>query len=142
MQELFSHQIVIAFVVVWLIEFYLFGLQRATLLIIRTNNADYSKYSSLMLPEWYFITWIFRIGKYILLLFIAINNWKLGIGLFVGQFIASVIIPIPYKFFYTRILLNRAKRRALTCQPYNIDISMMLKIAGYEKKNKKYNTTV
>lgn len=138
MEEIFTSPWVIIFIVFWIIEFYLFGLQRASLLITKKNDADYSIYGALLLPEWYPITWVFRISKYILLVVIFFINWKWGIGLFAFQFLASVVIPIPYKFLYSNIFRNKLHKLRMINMNSSIACEFMLKKAGYSlRKNDK-----
>ncbi len=40
----------------WFVMLYLFGMQRATLLISRTNNVDWKDVGVHLLPKWYPIT--------------------------------------------------------------------------------------
>lgn len=134
MEELFTDPYVIIFLVVWIIEFYLFGLQRASLLITRESDLDYSTYGPLLLPDWYPITWIFRIGKYILLVVILFINWRWSIGLFLIQFLASLVIPIPYKFLYSDIFRNKLHKLRMTNMNSSMACEFMLKKAGYSLK--------
>ena len=69
--ENLTHPLIIIFIIIWIIEFYLFGMQRASLKISRHNNVEWRGIGEQLLPNWYPITWIFRISKYGLLL---LNN--------------------------------------------------------------------
>ncbi|NLA48704.1 MAG: hypothetical protein GX876_04500 [Bacteroidales bacterium] len=101
--ENLSHPLVIAFIISWIIEFYLFGMQRASLKISRHNNMEWRGIREHLLPNWYPLTWIVRIAKYGLLVAILIVlNWKLAIGLLVIGSILSIIIPIPYRPLYKK----------------------------------------
>ncbi len=100
--------LIISFLVVWLIELYLFGMQRASLLISRTSNIDWKQIGSQILPKWYPITWIFRFAKWGL--YVAIFyflGWKWGICVFLASFILSFVIPIPYQLLYKGIFRKR-----------------------------------
>jgi ABC-type multidrug transport system fused ATPase/permease subunit len=108
--EILTQPLVLIFIITWLIEFYLFGMQRASLIISRNSNVEWRGYGEYLLPKWYPLTWIVRIVKYCLLVTILIViNWKLAISLFIIDLIASVIIPIPYKFLYSRTFRNHVK---------------------------------
>ena len=91
------------FIIIWLIEFSLFAMQRASLLIARRAVGqlyDPNQYSQLLLPKWFPLTWIFIISKWCLLFYIFwFINWKTSIFLAIISFIASIKIPIPYSVF-------------------------------------------
>jgi hypothetical protein len=52
-----------AFGVIWIANFALFGMQRATLLISRKAGIEWEGGGELLLPGWYPLTWVVRIGK-------------------------------------------------------------------------------
>jgi len=100
--------LVLLFIIIWIIEFYLFGMQRASLLISRQNDNEWKGVGDFLLPKWYSLTWIIRILKYaILLIIFIISNWKLTLILFLSDLLLVTIIPIPYKTFYKKIFRNR-----------------------------------
>ena len=106
-----SHPLVIAFIISWIIEFYLFGMQRASLRISRHNNVEWKGIGEQLLPNWYPLTWIVRISKYGLLVAILIVlDWKLAIGLLVIGFILSTIIPIPYRPLYKKTFRKKVEK--------------------------------
>lgn len=85
---------------VWLAEFVLFGMQRATLLISRKAGIAWSGGGELLSPSWYPATWLVIIGKWVLLVAMAIFwNWKIALGLAIGGFILSVVVPVPYEIY-------------------------------------------
>ena len=109
--ENLSHPLVIAFIISWIIEFYLFGMQRASLRISRHNNVEWKGIGEQLLPNWYPLTWIVRIAKYGLLVAILIVlDWKLAIGLLVIGFILSTIIPIPYRPLYRKTFRKKVEK--------------------------------
>jgi hypothetical protein len=106
-----SHPLVIAFIITWIIEFYLFGMQRASLRISRHNNVEWRGIGEQLLPSWYPLTWIVRIVKYgLLITLLIVLDWKLTIGLWVISFILSIIIPIPYRPLYKKIFRRKVEK--------------------------------
>lgn len=86
-----------AFVLIWLVEFVLFGMQRASLLISRKAGYLWKGGGQYLLPRWYRITWIVIGGKWVLLIAMAIVlDWKLALGLAVCSYLLSLMLPIPY----------------------------------------------
>ncbi|MCK9452563.1 MAG: hypothetical protein M0Q90_12790 [Bacteroidales bacterium] len=109
--ENLSHPLVIVFIISWIIEFYLFGMQRASLSISRHNNVEWRGIGEQLLPNWYPLTWIVRIAKYGLLVAILIVlDWKLAIGLLVIGFILATIIPIPYRPLYKKAFRKKVEK--------------------------------
>ena len=109
--ENLSHPLVIAFIITWIIEFYLFGMQRASLRISRHNNVEWRGIGEQLLPNWYPLTWIVRIAKYGLLVAILIViDWKLAIGILIISFILSTIIPIPYRLLYKNTFRKKVEK--------------------------------
>lgn len=89
-----------AFAVIWIVHFALFGMQRATLLISRSAGIEWRGGGELLLPRWYPLTWIVIVGKWCLLVVMAIFwDWKFALGLAVGGYVLSVIVPIPYQIY-------------------------------------------
>jgi len=75
----------------------LFGMQRATLLISRKAGVEWRGGGELLLPSWYPVTWLIIIGKWVLLIAIAVFwDWRFALGLAIGGYVLSVVIPIPY----------------------------------------------
>lgn len=100
----------IAFGIVWLIHLVLFGMQRATLLISRNAGIEWRGGGELLLPSWYPVTWLVIVGKWGLLLAMVIFwDWKVALGLAIGGYIGTVVIPIPYGA-YKRIFRRRVER--------------------------------
>ncbi len=98
----------IAYGFTWLVEFALFGMQRATLLISRRAGIHWKGGGQLLLPSWYPATWIAIIGKWGILLAMAILlDWKIALGLAIVGYILGVVIPIPYSL-YKGIFRKRA----------------------------------
>lgn len=94
--------------VVWLVEFYFFGMQRATIKISREGEVDWKLLGVKLLPPWYSVVWFFRITKWFLLtLIIWFLNWKIGLAILITMFVLSIITPIPYKLLYSKLFLHR-----------------------------------
>ena len=109
--ENLSHPLVMAFTSLWTIEFYLFGMQRASLRISRHNNVEWKGIGEQLLPNWYPLTWIVRIAKYGLLgAILILLGWKLAAGLLVIDFVLSLIIPVPYRLLYKRTFRKKAEK--------------------------------
>ena len=127
-----SHPLVIAFIISWISEFYLFGMQRASLIISRHNNVEWKGIGEQLLPNWYPLTWIVRIAKYgfLVTIFIVID-WKLAIGLFVIGLIFSTIIPIPYRLFYKKTFRKKVVKIKLIDQEAGQIFSEMLDNADF-----------
>ena len=90
----------IAFAIIWIINFVLFGMQRATLLISRNAGIEWKGGGELLLPKWYPVTWVIIICKWSLLIAMAIYfDWRYAIGLAVVGYILSVVLPIPYSAY-------------------------------------------
>lgn len=90
----------IAFAGIWILNFALFGMQRATLLISRKSGFEWRGRGELLLPSWYPITWVVIIGKWCLLVAMAIfSDWRYALGLAVGGYLLSVVLPIPYSAY-------------------------------------------
>jgi ABC-type multidrug transport system fused ATPase/permease subunit len=106
-----SHPLVIAFIISWIIELYLFGMQRASLKISRHNNVEWKGIGEQLLPNWYPLTWIAKIAKYGLFVAILIViDWKLAIGLLIISFILSTILPIPYRLLYKKTFRKKVEK--------------------------------
>ena len=89
--------LLIAFAFAWIFEFVLFGMQRATLLISRNAGLEWRGGGELLLPSWFPLTWVVKIGKWGVLLSIAyIWDWKVALGLLIADIVLSAILPIPY----------------------------------------------
>ena len=97
------------YAVVWIVHFALFGMQRAALLISRKAGIEWRGGGELLLPRWYPVTWLVIIGQWVLLIAMAIFwDWKFALGLAVGGYLLSVVVPIPYQA-YKGIFRRRVK---------------------------------
>jgi hypothetical protein len=109
--EITSHPLIILFIITWLVEFYLFGMQRASLKISRQNEVDWKGLGEQLLPKWYPITWLVRITKYILIVAISIYlSWKLALTLLFLSYILTITLPIPYRFLYKNVFRARVSQ--------------------------------
>jgi len=113
--ENFTSPIVIVFYLTVLVEFYFFGMQRTVLLISRKSDISYNDISYTLLPKWYAITWLFRIGKYTLLIVLFfLYGWQTAIILVAVSVVFSLFIPIPYKL-YIKMFKNKLKSMPADC---------------------------
>jgi len=72
-------------------------MQRATLLISRKAGMEWRGGGELLLPGWYPVTWVVIIGKWSLLVAMAIFwDWRFALGLAIGGYLLSIVLPIPY----------------------------------------------
>lgn len=116
----------IAFGLIWVVEFALFGMQRATLLISRNAGVKWRGSGELLLPSWYPITWLVIIGKWGLLVAIAIFwDWRFALGLAIGDFIVSSVVPIPYGA-YKKIFQRRVNQLMLQDHIFASQLQKML----------------
>ena len=100
--------LILTFLVFWIIKFYLFGMQRATLRISRHHNVEWRGFGELLLPKWYKISWIFIYGNYVVLMLIAIIiDWKIALILAFFSWVLSSVLPIPYRFLYRKVFRKR-----------------------------------
>ena len=101
--------LIIAYVIESLTLFYLFGMQRTTLIISRSLGVPSEDVAKRLLPAGFGLKTLFtRLAKYGLLLGIWIRiDWKLAIGLGVGSFIFDIKAPIPHRFLYSRIFREK-----------------------------------
>lgn len=75
--------LIAVYVAVWIVEFGLFGMQRASLLISRSAGIEWRGGGELLLPPWFPLTWGAIASKWILLLAMAIKGrWGLAIVLY------------------------------------------------------------
>lgn len=110
---------IIAYGVIWVIHFWLFGLQRITLKISRKNEVEWRGCGEHLLPKWYPITWLVIIGQWLLILAMAIfADWRYALGLAIIGYVLSTIVPIPYtsykRILQKRIYKERSRELALT----------------------------
>lgn len=92
----------------WLIMLYLFGMQRATLLISRTSNVDWKSVGAHLLPKWYPITMLFRFAKWSVLILVFWQvGWMIGLVCLIADIVLTGFVPIPYKTLYSGIFNRR-----------------------------------
>lgn len=95
----------------WLIMLYLFGMQRATLLISRTSEVDWKNAGVYLLPKWYPVTWVFRIAKWCILILVFWQvGWPIGLGCLIADVVLTGVFPIPYKALYSGIFKKRVEQ--------------------------------
>lgn len=96
------------FVVLWCIEFYLFGMQRASLLISRTSDVDWRSAGTHLLPSWYPLTTVVRMAKWATLLAIAFaSSWLVALIYMIAGLALAAIVPIPYHALYSKTFQRR-----------------------------------
>jgi hypothetical protein len=95
-----SHEaMLISFVLLAVLLFAAFGMQRATLLLSREANTS-SQATAMLLPAWFPAVWLPRIAKWALLLYIAFSwSWWVALGLLIGELVLSAVLPIPYRLY-------------------------------------------
>ena len=95
-----THEIMLAlFVVLAVLMFGAFGMQRTTLLLAREANTS-SKATAMLLPAWFPAVWVPRLAKWGLLLYIAVSwSWWVALGLFVAELVLSAVLPIPSRLY-------------------------------------------
>jgi hypothetical protein len=90
----------VSFGIIWITEFVLFGMQRATLLISREAGIEWRGGGELLLPRWYPVTWVIRVCKWGLLLAMVVYwDWRYTLGLAIGGYFLSIVLPIPYRAY-------------------------------------------
>lgn len=100
----------ITYAIIWAVEFYLFGMQRATLLISRKSGVEWRGGGELLLPKWYPASWAIIVGKWVLLALIALRgHWKMALALAAVGYLASIALPIPYQI-YKKTFRRRIKQ--------------------------------
>ena len=122
---------IVTFFIIWIVEFILFGMQRATLLISRNAGIEWRGGGELLLPRWHQITWLIKISKWALLIVMAIYlDWKYALGLTIGGFILSTLLPIPYSK-YKGIFRKRVKQLMVQESNLAIQLERMLNNAPF-----------
>lgn len=87
------------FVVLFIAEFAVFGMQRATLLMSREADVP-NRVAALLLPAWFPAVWIVTIGKWASLIAIGYSwSWVIAGGLVGAGILLSAILPIPYRAY-------------------------------------------
>lgn len=96
-----THQtLIVIFIIAFALLFGAFGMQRATLLLSREASIPY-QHAAALLPRWYaVVVWILRIVKWSILLYIVISwSWWIALAIFIGDFVLSTVLPIPYSLY-------------------------------------------
>lgn len=118
--------VIVMYILIYFVELYFFGLQRATLLISREFNLNYKDYKSFLLPDWNYFSLISSIIKYLLLVgIIFYYGWWIGGAIWIGSFILSTIFPFPYKFLYRNSIVNSMYKNSIRNPQF---ASLMIKI--------------
>jgi hypothetical protein len=116
------------------VQFFLFGMQRAALLISRDAGYKWEHSGKLILPSWFSICWPCIIGKWVLLLAMSIIwSWKIALGLVISNYILAAVIPIPYDL-YKRIFLKRINQLKLQDPVIGMQLTEMMKKAPLKFK--------
>lgn len=116
----------------WFIMLYLFGMQRATLLISRTNNVDWKDVGVHLLPKWYPITLLLRIVKWALLIVVFWQvGWIVGLACLVADIVLTGIFPIPYKALYSGIFNKRVTELSNQDPELGSMFRLILKNSGF-----------
>ena len=111
-----SEQILLmVYILLFIINFLLFGMQRTALLIDREYQPDSIRgmeyhLARAVLPRWLNVARLFFIIKLAILgLLLYEELWLIFVFLVVADIILGIILPIPYKT-YTQYLYKRALR--------------------------------
>jgi len=103
--------LLIAFGAAFILEFLVFGMQRATLIMSREAGVA-PQIGALVLPSWFPIVWLVRLVKWAILCYIAFTwSWAVAGGLLAADFVLSAILPIPYSVYVSafRSRINEIK---------------------------------
>lgn len=125
-----SYQIIlVVFIVAFVLEFTAFGMQRATLLLSREASVPY-KHAAALLPKWFPAVWLLRVIKWGALLYIATSwSWWFALALFIGDFLLSAILPIPYSLYASTF---RKRINQIKCE--NEDVGEYLEQIFYSSR--------
>ena len=89
----------IGFVAAAAVEMYFFLMQRVPLSVGREHGIE-SRICRFMLPSWYWIAWIFKIVKWVLIVLLWRSfGWLPAILCAAIPFILSAVLPIPFTHF-------------------------------------------
>lgn len=109
-----SHQTLLTvYVVLFIIVFAAFGMQRATLLISRESGLPLKQLATLLLPSWFPFIWLPRIAKWVVLVLIGFYwSWWVALEVLGADLLLSSILPIPYTI-HARSFRKRVERMRL-----------------------------
>ena len=112
----------IGFAVTAAVEIYFFLMQRIPLSLGREHGIE-SRVCRFMLPSWYRLVWISKIGKWIFIVLIwRSSGWLPAILCAVVPFVLSGVLPIPFTHFANIM----EKRLALQSVGPNAEIAATL----------------
>lgn len=122
------HVVLIAAGLIFVLEYFAFGLQRSALLIAREVGGG-QELVSILLPRWFPAVWLLSIAKWSLLVYVAFS-WSLAIaaGLLVASF-ATVILPIPYRLYIPVFLARVAEVKQETPEG-GVQLETILKMSA------------
>ncbi len=90
-----------------------FCIQRVALELVRTTGVPEEAAAQLLLPSWFPLLWLSRLARWGLLVYIWITwDWRWAVGLWVGFFLATAVMPIPRGLVAGGLRRRLAKRGA------------------------------
>lgn len=90
-----------------------FCIQRVALEVARLTHAPQEIVDQLLLPSWFPLLWVERLARWGLLIYIAVTwDWKWAVGVWLGFFLATAVMPIPRGFIVGRFRKRLQKRAA------------------------------
>lgn len=121
----------VAYLVASGVSWMCFGCNRAMLLISRTVDVERDRVTEMLAPAWYLpLSWLTTIAKLLSLIAVAFTGgFVLAGGLWFVQFVASVIVPIPYKAFYSGSFKRAVRRKSL--HPDRLRAQLWLRECGF-----------
>jgi len=109
-ENFFSMYYISVFIIIALVNFYFFGMQRAAMIISRNASGD-SRFVTVLLPDKFFLVRLITLAKYIILiLMLLFYSWQTGLLCFGADCLAFILIPIPYRLLYSRVFTARVIR--------------------------------
>lgn len=102
----FYISIIVLFVILWIINFYFFGMQRAVLMIRRVNDIP-KNVADFFLPNYYALHWLVSILKWIVIIVSFKTGWVLPVAFIVVGTLLQSVLPIPYRSWYYGVFQKR-----------------------------------
>lgn len=101
--------LLIIYVLIWIVGFLQFSMQRSLLTVSRLSKIDYSILYSSMMPKFYNLgVYVRRFFKYLLLIYIFYLDWKTGLIILLVGTVISWFIPVPF-FLFRNYFLKKSQ---------------------------------
>jgi len=95
------------FVALWCAYYWLFGMQRTSLLISRHSGIEWRGGGELVLPSWYPLTWVVILSYWGYMILLSVYwNWLHALGIAALGYGLMILLPIPHSS-YKGIFRNR-----------------------------------